>query len=66
VEKQLLGSETVYSMRSKGVTAIIVGLSANDAEDRFLSSGANYFMYKPFPCKKVSDALDLLHCCWWH
>jgi hypothetical protein len=53
VEKQLLGTETVYAMRSKGVKSIICGLSANDVEDQFLNSGANYFMYKPFPCKKV-------------
>jgi hypothetical protein len=56
VEKQLLGTETVLKMRAKGVDSLICGLSANDVEDQFLNAGGNYFMYKPFPCKK--DALQ--------
>jgi CheY-like chemotaxis protein len=55
VEKQLLGTETVAAMRAKGVTSIICGLSANDVEDQYMKAGANYFLYKPFPCK--ADAL---------
>lgn len=55
IEKQLLGSETARALRSKGVTSIICGLSANDMEQAFLEAGANVFMFKPFPCSK--DAL---------
>lgn len=52
VEKQLLGTETVHALRAKGVKSLICGLSANDVEDQFLKAGANYFVFKPFPCKK--------------
>ncbi|KAL3909414.1 MAG: hypothetical protein SGARI_002608, partial [Bacillariaceae sp.] len=55
VEKQLLGTETVHAMRAKGVTSVICGLSANDVEEQYFKAGANYFLYKPFPCK--ADAL---------
>ena len=51
VEKQLLGTETTRALRSKGVTSIICGLSANDTEQEFLKCGADCFMLKPFPCK---------------
>ena len=51
-EKQLLGTETVRALRSKGVKSIICGLSANDVEDSFLHAGADAFMMKPIPCKK--------------
>jgi len=50
VEKQLLGSETVAALRSKGVQCRICGLSANDVEEQFLRAGADAFMFKPFPC----------------
>jgi signal transduction histidine kinase len=50
VEKQLLGTETVRAMRSKGITSRICGLSANDVEKSFLEAGADSFMFKPFPC----------------
>ena len=50
-EKQLLGTETVRALRSKGVTSIICGLSANDLESTFLRAGADAFLIKPFPCK---------------
>lgn len=52
VERQLLGTETVRLMRSKGITARICGLSANDLEKSFLESGADAFRLKPFPCSK--------------
>ena len=52
IEKQLLGTETVRAMRSKGVQSIICGLSANDIERQFMEAGANAFMFKPFPCEK--------------
>ena len=51
VEKQLLGTETVHLMRSKGVQSIICGLSANDIEESFIKAGANDFNLKPLPCK---------------
>ena len=63
VEKKLLGTETVHAMRSRGVQSRICGLSANDVEDGFLNSGADMFMFKPFPCKK--DELEReLHRVW--
>ena len=55
VEKQLLGTETVAAMRAKGIKSVICGLSANDVEDQYMKAGADYFLYKPFPCK--ADAL---------
>ena len=50
-EKQLLGTETVRALRSKGVSSLLCGLSANDLEGAFLNAGADGFMIKPFPCK---------------
>jgi len=50
VERQLLGTETVRALRSKGVRSRICGLSANDVERSFIDAGANSFMFKPFPC----------------
>ena len=52
VEQNLLGTETVRAMRSRGVRSRICGLSANDMEKAFLEAGANMFWIKPFPCKK--------------
>ena len=52
VVKQLLGSETVHALRSRGVTSIICGLSANDVEASFLGAGANFFIMKPLPTEK--------------
>jgi len=60
IEKQLLGTETAQAMRAKGVNSIICGLSANDLEQHFLSSGAEAFMLKPFPCKKEELTWELL------
>ena len=48
--RQLLGTETVHALRSKGCRSIICGLSANDLEGEFFKNGANAFMSKPFPC----------------
>jgi CheY-like chemotaxis protein len=50
IQKQMLGSEAARALRSKGFEGIIVGLSANDMEDAFLAAGADFFMFKPFPC----------------
>ena len=52
VEKTLLGTETVRELRTKGVSSIICGLSANDMEGPFLTAGADAFTIKPFPCEK--------------
>lgn len=51
VEKQLLGTETVAELRSKGVTCRICGLSANDKQREFLDAGADCFLFKPIPCE---------------
>ena len=49
VEKQLLGTETARALRARGIQSILCGLSANDMEQQFLESGADYFIIKPFP-----------------
>jgi len=59
VEKQLLGTETAYALRAKGITSRICGLSANNLEDAFLESGANAFLLKPFNSEKVALTRDL-------
>jgi len=60
VEKQLLGTETVRAMRSRGVESVICGLSANDMELRFIENGANAFMFKPFPCEKEELTSEII------
>jgi CheY-like chemotaxis protein len=46
----MLGSEATRALRSKGFKGLIIGLSANDMEDTFLAAGADFFVFKPFPC----------------
>ena len=58
-EKQLLGTETVAALRSRGVDCRICGLSANDKETEFLEAGANAFTFKPFPCDKSALSKEL-------
>jgi CheY-like chemotaxis protein len=60
VEKQLLGTETVAAMRSRGINCRIAGLSANDKELEFMEAGANAFTIKPFPCGKEELTRELL------
>eukprot|EP00549_Striatella_unipunctata_P004942 CAMPEP_0118686328 /NCGR_PEP_ID=MMETSP0800-20121206/7749_1 /TAXON_ID=210618 ORGANISM="Striatella unipunctata, Strain CCMP2910" /NCGR_SAMPLE_ID=MMETSP0800 /ASSEMBLY_ACC=CAM_ASM_000638 /LENGTH=265 /DNA_ID=CAMNT_0006583355 /DNA_START=234 /DNA_END=1031 /DNA_ORIENTATION=- len=60
VQKQLLGSETVRAMRTKGIKSIICGLSANDCETIFYQAGADAFLFKPFPCEKETLRQELL------
>jgi len=52
VDKQMLGTETARALRSKGVTSVICGLSANDLESTFRANGADCFLLKPIPCAK--------------
>lgn len=59
VEHSLLGTETVRSLRAKGVQSIMCGLSANDLGDVFQKAGADAFVLKPFPCKE-SELVPLL------
>ncbi|CAB9523858.1 Adaptive-response sensory-kinase SasA [Seminavis robusta] len=47
-ERRLTGTETARALRAKGVTSLIVGVSANDLEDAFLGAGADMFATKPF------------------
>ena len=54
VERRLTGTETARAMRAKGVKSIICGVSANDLEDAFLSSGADLFSTKPFATDQAS------------
>lgn len=51
-EPQLLGTETIADMRSRGVDCTICGLSANDMEKEFTEAGADYFMLKPLPFER--------------
>ena len=60
IEKQLLGTETVRALRSRGVNSMICGLSANDLEEQFVQAGANYFLFKPFPCEKDALSAELV------
>ena len=60
VDKQLLGTETVRSLRKAGITSKIIGLSANNLEDSFLHAGADFFRLKPLPCDKVLLEQELL------
>ena len=53
MQKQLLGTETTKALRSKGVKSKICGLSANEMGDDFFAAGANAFVCKPLPTKKV-------------
>mmetsp|Transcript_7920 Transcript_7920/g.15838 ORF Transcript_7920/g.15838 Transcript_7920/m.15838 type:complete len:580 (+) Transcript_7920:245-1984(+) len=52
VEKQMLGTETVRALRSRGEQCVICGLSANNMEQQFIEAGADAFLFKPFPCEK--------------
>ncbi|CAB9507949.1 respiration control sensor protein ArcB [Seminavis robusta] len=51
VNKQLLGTETIQQLRSRGIRSVICGLSANDIRERFVKAGADDFILKPLPCK---------------
>jgi CheY-like chemotaxis protein len=64
VEKQMLGTETVRELRRRGVTCCICGLSANDTEREFLTSGADFFMFKPLPFEKELLEKELSHLLW--
>lgn len=59
-DKQLLGTETIRLMRTRGIEAIICGLSANDLENVFVNAGADAFMIKPFPCEPQDLSRELL------
>ena len=61
VQKQMLGSEATRELRNRGVTSLICGLSANDVEKAFKSAGADFFMFKPFPCEKEALKRQLQH-----
>ncbi|KAL7559966.1 hypothetical protein ACA910_022456 [Epithemia clementina (nom. ined.)] len=55
-KQDLTGTETIHIMRAQGVESRICGLSANDLENNFLESGANYFRLKPIP--RDSEAME--------
>jgi CheY-like chemotaxis protein len=59
VDKQLLGTETVREMRSRGVTSVICGLSANDLGVPFKESGSDGFLIKPFPTEESNLRQEL-------
>jgi CheY-like chemotaxis protein len=59
VDTQLLGTQTVEALRSRGVKGRICGLSANDKEKEFLEAGANAFTFKPLPCETKALVREL-------
>jgi len=59
IQKQMLGTEAVRALRSKGFVGIICGLSANNMDDAFLAAGADAFMLKPFPCEEYALKKEL-------
>ena len=64
-ERQLTGTETTRTLRARGCTAIICGLSANDLGSSFTKAGADDFILKPFPCKpnELRETLIRLMAC---
>jgi len=50
IDKQLLGTETVRELRTRGIQSKICGLSANYLNESFVSAGADHFLLKPMPC----------------
>lgn len=44
VDRQLLGTETVRTLRVRGIDTKVCGLSANDLEQAFLKAGADAFL----------------------
>ena len=48
------------SMRSRGVTCTLCGLSANDMEREFKEAGADQFMLKPLPFERQTLQKSLL------
>ncbi|KAL7565587.1 hypothetical protein ACA910_014299 [Epithemia clementina (nom. ined.)] len=56
VEVDRTGTETIATLRARGVQSCICGLSANDIQAEFLGSGADSFMLKPIP--KEKDAME--------
>ena len=64
VDKQLLGTEASFRLRTKGFEGLICGLSANDMAEAFRKSGADAFLQKPFSCDRQAlqqDILDVLN-----
>ena len=57
---QLLGTETIAYLRSRGVDCSMCGLSANDMEREFTEAGADFFMLKPLPFERSALEAQLL------
>ncbi|CAB9502404.1 respiration control sensor protein ArcB [Seminavis robusta] len=51
-QKQLLGTEVVQALRSRGVKSKVCGLSANDMANDFFAAGSDAFICKPLPAQK--------------
>jgi CheY-like chemotaxis protein len=50
---QLLGTDTVVTMRQRKIASFIIGCSGNDIEDEFVASGCDWAIGKPTPPNKV-------------
>lgn len=59
-EKQMLGTDAVRELRSRGVDSTICGLSANNMEEQFLDAGSDTFLLKPFPSNPIAMEQELL------
>jgi hypothetical protein len=60
----MLGTETVRAPWAKGFKNKIYRLSANDIEQSFMTTGADYFVLEPFPGdrKTLEGVLDGIVC----
>ena len=61
--RTLLGTEVVRKLRARGTKSMICGLSKNQVGEEFLEAGADFFLLKPYPCKKDEFREMLLGLC---
>lgn len=52
------GLELIKRVRSLNLSLLIIGMSGTGDEKEFLTAGANFFMNKPIPLKKLKDILE--------
>ena len=50
---ELLGTDTVFTMRRQGIQSIIIGCSGNDIDSEFIEAGSDWVMGKPTPSNSV-------------
>ncbi|MDI6800479.1 MAG: response regulator [Thermodesulfovibrionales bacterium] len=52
------GIELTKILRSRNVCSLIIGMSGNCDDMDFLNAGANFFLRKPFPLKKLLSIIQ--------